>query len=267
MCKVGDGDKNKTSDIKKLVRQQFGRTAASYVTSEVHAEGADLQTLVRWLQPLPSWNVLDVATGGGHVVRALAPYVSSLVASDLTKDMLETARAHLTQSGCSNVSYVLADAESLPFLDETFDAVTCRVAAHHFPNPRRFVEEAYRVLTKGGKFLIIDNTVPENEALAAFQNSLETLRDPSHVACLAESEWVHLFSSAVFRIQKVSRFTKIHNFHNWLTRMVTSEDQAELVATFVRGASAAEKQHFRILEDGGVIESWAAETMVLLGQK
>lgn len=267
MSKDHDEDKYETPDAKKLVMQQFGRTARLYVTSEVHAQGSDLQTLVQWLQPQASWTVLDVATGGGHVVRNLAPYVRTLVATDLTKGMLETAREHLTQSGCFNVSYVLADAESLPFLDETFDAVTCRVAAHHFPNPRRFVEEAYRVLADNGKLLIIDNITPEDAGLAAFHNTLETLRDASHVRCLTEQEWTRLLSSAGFQVQKVTRFTKTQNFHDWLTRMVASKDQAERVENFIRGASSTAKQYFRITEKDGVVESWSSETMILLGHK
>ncbi|NEU31006.1 class I SAM-dependent methyltransferase [bacterium LRH843] len=65
-------------------------------------------------------------------------------------------------------------------------------AAHHFPNPARFIAEVARVLTPNGKFILIDNVVPDDKQLAAFINTFEKLRDDSHVRCLSMNEWLHL---------------------------------------------------------------------------
>lgn len=118
--------------IKETVKDQFARNAEKYVTSETHAKGDDLALMVEWMQPKGDWTVLDIATGGGHVTKHLSPHVAHIFATDLTREMLATAQRHLSRT-CENVWYMVADAEELPFLDQTFDVVTCRIAAHHFP--------------------------------------------------------------------------------------------------------------------------------------
>ncbi len=95
-------------DFKSLVKEQFGRNAEKYVRSATHAQGRDLVQFIEWLQPQASQIALDVATGGGHTAKALAPHVKRVFATDLTPTMLATARQPLTASGCDNVYYVAA---------------------------------------------------------------------------------------------------------------------------------------------------------------
>lgn len=97
-----------TDSIKERVQAQFGQHAESYVTSEGHAHGTDLGLAVEWLHPTAHDAALDIATGGGHVAKSLAPYVHHVTVTDLTVRMLETARDHLTESGVQNAQYVLA---------------------------------------------------------------------------------------------------------------------------------------------------------------
>jgi ubiquinone/menaquinone biosynthesis C-methylase UbiE len=127
-------------EIKAIVQEQFARNAEKYVKSESHAKANDLSEMIDWLVPNSSWVALDIATGGGHVTKALSPHVGQVFSTDLTHQMLEAAKRHLDVA-CKNVWYVIADSESLPFLDEAFDVVVCRIAPHHFPNPDRFVSE------------------------------------------------------------------------------------------------------------------------------
>ncbi|MDE3230774.1 MAG: methyltransferase domain-containing protein, partial [Chloroflexota bacterium] len=107
-----------------LVAATFAPNAEAYVTSESHAGGADLARLVEVAAPTSADHALDVSTGGGHTALALAPHVARMVASDLTPRMLAAARAHHIAQGATNVDYVIADAERLPFLDASFDLVT-----------------------------------------------------------------------------------------------------------------------------------------------
>jgi ubiquinone/menaquinone biosynthesis C-methylase UbiE len=223
-------------DVKHTVQQQFGRAADQYVTSLTHARGPDLALLVEWLHPQPDWHCLDIATGGGHVAKTLAPSVARVVASDLTPAMLHAARRHLRDAGCHNVDFVIADAENLPFLEETFDAVTCRIAPHHFPNPDRFVAEAARVLKPGGKLLLIDNVAPEDAECAAFLNTLEKLRDPSHVRCPSVREWEAWLSGAGLRVVRSRPRRKRMEFMPWVRRMATSDHHVAAVEAFVRTA-------------------------------
>ena len=141
-----------------LVQQKFGAAAADYATSTVHAKGESLARLVELVGPQRHWRVLDVATGAGHTALALAPHVARVVASDITDEMLAEAAMLAAQRGLANVETVHADAAALPFADQSFDLVTCRLAAHHFPDPAAFIAESWRVLKPGGIFALVDNS-------------------------------------------------------------------------------------------------------------
>ena len=146
---------------KQQSQERFGRFAPSYVTSAGHARGAELERLLALAAPQAEWRALDVATGGGHTALKIAPHVRQIVASDLTPAMLEAARAHIGLQA-PNAAFTAADAEALPFADEAFDLLTCRIAPHHFPDVFAFVRECARVLKPGGRLVVQDLTVPDD---------------------------------------------------------------------------------------------------------
>ena len=135
---------------KTLVQEQFGKTAASYLTSTPHAKGASLERLVALTAPQKNWRVLDVATGGGHVAYTFAPHVARIWATDITQEMLDMVKAEAQKRGLANVRTAYAKAEALPFEDASFDLVTCRIAPHHFDSIPEFLAEVHRVLKPGG---------------------------------------------------------------------------------------------------------------------
>ncbi|MEA2976124.1 MAG: hypothetical protein QOF19_1644 [Alphaproteobacteria bacterium] len=120
-------------------------------------------------------SVLETAAGTGIVTRALArslPATASIVATDLNQPMLDSAAA---RESSARVTWRQADAQSLPFKDQSFDTVVCQFGVMFFPNKRAAYREALRVLKPGGRFLfnvwdrIEDNEIPHVviEALAA----------------------------------------------------------------------------------------------------
>jgi ubiquinone/menaquinone biosynthesis C-methylase UbiE len=211
------------TDTRDLVRRQFGAHAERYVESEWHAKGESLDRLVELAEPQSHWRVLDIATGGGHTALALAPHVGEVVATDLTRAMLDAARAFLESRGTRNVSFREADATSLPFGEGEFDLVTCRIAAHHFPDVAGFVREVLRVLRPGGRALVIDNIVPEDRAAAEFINRFEQLRDPSHNWAYNLPEWIGFFQAAGFSEIQAERFFKAREFEEWADRLSVDE--------------------------------------------
>ena len=164
------------------------------MTSVTHASGPDLAHLLEMAQPEAHWQVLDIATGGGHTALTFAPHVASVVASDLTPAMLEQAAAHIRAQNIHNVSYREAAATELPFAGESFDLVTCRIAAHHFPDAQRFVHESARVLRPGGLLLLQDQMLPAHRPSAIWIDNFERLRDPSHNCAYSESGWRAMFA-------------------------------------------------------------------------
>jgi ubiquinone/menaquinone biosynthesis C-methylase UbiE len=255
------------SEIKKLVQDQFGHNALKYVTSESHAKGKDLQLVGEWLQPKADWRALDVATGGGHVAKVLSECCHHVVATDLTKSMLEVASNHLKQHKCENITFVVADAENLPFLDQTFDAVTCRIAAHHFPNPKRFLQEVSRVLKNDGKFLFIDNVAPEPEPLNLFMNTFEQLRDESHVKCRSVNEWTEWAAKAglVVEISQIHR--KTYDFPSWVERTARSKQQIQEVEKFILEADPLMHDYFSVVIENGRISTLQVDEWRVLFRK
>lgn len=255
-----------SQSIKQKVQQQFGQHAQKYVTSSTHAKGSDLVLLKDWLEVNFSSVVLDIATGGGHAVKSLAPYVAQVFATDLTYQMLETAKRHL-DSYATNIFYVVADAESLPFLENTFDAITCRIAAHHFPNPHLFVKEVSRVLKPGGKFVLIDNIAPEDKDLDHFVNKLEKLRDDSHVRSYSVSEWTRWFEQANLSLVKADHRKKVFHYPDWVRRTTNSEEQVKTVDAHLLSASKPIQEYFSIETLDGSLQSITIDEWMVLVEK
>ena len=235
---------------KSLVQKQFGAHAAGYVTSAVHARGPSLQRLVELAAPSKEWRVLDVATAAGHTALAFAPHVAHVVATDLTPEMLREATKLAHERGVKNVEFGPADAEALPFPDASFDLVTCRIAAHHFPDVPAFVAEARRVLKSGGTLGLVDNIAPDadttadfsatalSEAAAAY-NAFEKLRDPSHGRALTTGEWADLLGHQGFEVAHKEHLTKEMEFAPWAARMDVNADDTRTLVAMLDAASPA----------------------------
>jgi ubiquinone/menaquinone biosynthesis C-methylase UbiE len=202
-----------------LTQRKFGKAAADYAASAVHAKGASLARMIALVQPKPSWRLLDVATGAGHTALAFAPHVAKVTASDITDAMLAEAKRLAVERGLANVRTARANAEDLPFPDTSFDLVTCRLAAHHFAKPAAFVAESFRVMMPGGVFALVDNIAPEDASLARAYNALEKLRDPSHARCLTLPEWLSLLRRAGFEVAHSEVMDQEIAFSPWAARM------------------------------------------------
>ncbi|SDN76088.1 Methyltransferase domain-containing protein [Psychrobacillus sp. OK028] len=252
--------------IKNKVQEVFSKNAEKYVTSSTHAKGSDLSLIPSWLDLPTNSIVLDIATGGGHVVKALAPYASQVFATDLTYQMLEAAKRHLDQTE-SNISYVIADAESLPFLENTFDAVTCRIAPHHFPHPDKFVKEVARVLKHGGRFLLIDNIAPEEKELDEFVNILEKLRDESHNRSCSINEWKTWFEEADLTLLKAEARKKTFDYPDWVRRTTMSEEQVKRVDSHLLLANDSIINYFSIQTSNESIQSITIDEWMALAIK
>jgi SAM-dependent methyltransferase len=181
--------------------------AEGYRTSESHATGDDLETLVAWCEPGEGKTALDVATGGGHVARRLREEGSTVVTSDPAPGMKPDVICH---------------AEDLPFADGAFDVVTSRIAPHHFEDIRTAVKEMARV---SNRLVVIEDTL----YLSDQQEQAETLRDPTHVRSYTEAEWKEHLEAAGLTIEKVAFFEKVHALDEWLARTGCEGDEAARV--------------------------------------
>lgn len=215
MTTTPDPDAGLPGDSKTLSRDRFGAFAQTYVQSATHAAGYDLDRLLAVADPQPGWTALDIATGGGHTALKLAPHVRQMVAADIAIPMLNAARTFITGQGAANVTFVGTDAEALAFADATFDLVTCRIAAHHFPDVYAFVRECARVLKPGGRLVIQDHDNPTDRAAADWLDTFERLRDPGHHRIYAQYEWEGLFADCGLTVEKAEPLRRPAHLLTW----------------------------------------------------
>jgi demethylmenaquinone methyltransferase/2-methoxy-6-polyprenyl-1,4-benzoquinol methylase len=121
------------------------------------------RTMVRELRPSAQDRVLDVATGTGMVAAALVRSSGcAVVALDQSAPMLEGARRRIEGDAMlrDRVSIVRGEAESLPFADGEFDAVTFTYLLRYVDDPAATLRELTRVLKPGGRIASLEFAVP-----------------------------------------------------------------------------------------------------------
>ncbi|GMA49746.1 putative methyltransferase YcgJ [Alicyclobacillus contaminans] len=253
---------------KDSVRRQFSQNAGDYRDEPVFAEGEDLRRMVESVALHGTETLLDVGAGAGHTALAFAPHVRECVGCDLTEQMVDVANQFARQKQIENVRFVVGDAEDLHFKDASFDLVTCRFAAHHFPAVSKALAEISRVLKPGGTFLLVDHYAPEDDELDAFVNTLDRMRDPSHVREHRLSEYRDWFLEVGLSYREVSRWDIRLAFDNWVQRARTPLPMRQRLVEHLQSASPACKETFSVtLDDAGLPVSFCLKCALIHGVK
>jgi SAM-dependent methyltransferase len=207
-----------------LVTAQFGPRAAAYVASAVHAGGADLEQLSAFAARGPAnARALDLGCGGGHAAFHIAPHVGQMVAYDMSVDMLNAVSRTAADKGLGNIVTRQGVAETLPFPDRSFDLVVSRFSAHHWNDLSAGLAEARRVLKDDGRAVFIDVVAPPSPLCDTHLQTIELLRDMSHVRNYSASAWLTALKEAGFVSGiKTARRLRLE-FTSWVTRMRTPD--------------------------------------------
>ncbi|HXX25863.1 MAG TPA: class I SAM-dependent methyltransferase [Pseudolabrys sp.] len=120
--------------------------------------------LARRVQEAKPERVLEIAAGTGVVTRAMTralPPSARITATDLNEPMINHAKTKLTDS---RITWKVADAQTLPFDDQSFDALVCQFGAMFFPDKIKAYKEARRVLKPGGRYFFnVWDRITDNE--------------------------------------------------------------------------------------------------------
>ena len=236
----------------QTVQSQFDPRAQAYMTSAVHAAGPDLQharTLVSKAVPAAA-QALDIGCGAGHLSLALAPYVGRLIAFDPSPGMLGAVSTAAAAKGLSQIETKQGNAESLPFTDCRFHLVCNRYSAHHWTRLQAAVREVARVLAPGGHALIIDTLGQDDALVDTFMQSMELLRDISHVRNRSRAEWRSLLQSAGMIELDYAEWPTRLEFASWVERMRTPADRAAVIRSLQESAPQEVRQALQIEPDG-----------------
>jgi SAM-dependent methyltransferase len=234
-------------DQQQLSVSQFGSKAGNYLTSAVHATGADLERLAALANRQRPARALDLGCGAGHASFALARGgAQRITAYDPAADMLAVVAKEAAARGHGAIETRTGGAEVLPFADQAFDLVVTRYSAHHWASVPRAMAECARVTAPGGRLVVIDVIAPETPLFDTCLQVIEFLRDASHVRDYRLSEWSAMQQAAGFQHPAVSAWKLPQEFQPWVERIGTPPERvAALKAVFAQLPSEV-REYFQI---------------------
>ena len=126
------------------------------------------QRAIDLLDPMGNERILDVATGTGDVVIEVAKRNLSvkIFGIDFSQRMLDLGRIKIARNGYNQaVSLQIGSGECLPFADESFDGVICAFGIRNFADVQLGLREFFRVLKPGGRVVVLEFSIPQNQFL------------------------------------------------------------------------------------------------------
>src|SRR5580700_6826433 len=201
------------------IRERFTETADAFARTVRRTRVEEAEELAeRATASLPNAEkmlAIDLACGPGTYTRPLAARVRHAIGADVTPAMVEKARAEAARDGISNIEFVCADIYALPFADGAAGIVSCGYAFHHMTDVAGALAEMARVLQPGGRVAITDIIVREG-CDAAFQNSVECVRDPSHTITQSAANFRALIRNLGLRVVSEHLHDNWHDFDVWM---------------------------------------------------
>ncbi|MDZ4168922.1 MAG: bifunctional demethylmenaquinone methyltransferase/2-methoxy-6-polyprenyl-1,4-benzoquinol methylase UbiE [Coriobacteriia bacterium] len=149
--------------VKGIFSSIAGRYDSFNAVASMGIDRSWRRQLVKACAIQPTDRVLDLCAGTGDVALAIAAQAgpAEVIVTDFTPEMLEIAREKGSAfDGRTKLTFQLADAQALPFEDESFDVVTVAFGVRNLPERERNFAEVKRVLRPGGRYVILEFSRP-----------------------------------------------------------------------------------------------------------
>lgn len=153
---------------KQQVEQMFDNISGNYdLLNRILSMGIDVSWRKKVVKSVKKENpksILDIATGTGDLAIAMAKATDAKITGfDLSAGMLEVGKVKVKEENLQDqIEMIQGDAENMPFEDNSFDAITVSFGVRNFENLEKGLNEIYRVLKPGGKFIILEFSQPES---------------------------------------------------------------------------------------------------------
>ena len=144
-------------NAKDRTKQHFNETASEYNSSGNGKFVAPMyEDLLNEIGKIPGGKLLDIGCGNGNLFNCIQDKKYELYGVDFAEKMISEAKINCGEKAL----FFTADAEKLPFDDNTFDILTCNASFHHYIHPDAVLKEMCRVLKKGGTLIIGEPYIP-----------------------------------------------------------------------------------------------------------
>lgn len=209
---------------KEQVEQMFDNISGKYdLLNRILSMGIDVRWRKKVVKSVKKANpktVLDIATGTGDLAIQIAKSTQAQITGfDLSAGMLEVGRKKVAKEKLDDrIEMIQGDAENMPFENNSFDVITVAFGVRNFENLKKGLDEIYRVLKPGGKFIILEFSQPESfpmKQLYAFysKNILPKIgkqisKDESAYTYLPDSVKAFPYGEEMKKILKNSNFSK-----------------------------------------------------------
>lgn len=111
--------------------------------------------------------------------------------------------------------------------------------------------------------VIIDTLLPEDPEIAEFYQTMEKMRDPTHVQAHTETEWTDMIKEANFIVHETKTFPKTHDFQEWARRAGLNRDGVQRLNRFFAEAPAKVQDYFQIETFAGEVESYTDQKILV----
>ena len=236
------------------IREAFSRQADGFESAHMNFSSKEyLGYVASKIAPEKTDTVLEVAAGTCACGRAIAPHVAKVTCLDITPAMLSIGKETAKTERIENIDFVIGDAAELPFPDNSFDIVLSRLAFHHFPDINQPFAEMVRILKPSGKLVLIDMET-EEEPLRKIADSIEKMRDSSHVRNLSQKEMFSLYRKHGMTVSCRETVRMPMILQNWLDHTKTPETiQSEIKTLMKKEISGGKKTGFSPYCHGGEV--------------
>ena len=229
--------------------------------------------------------VLDIASGTGEPAFSIAAKAETgkVYATDLSEEMLAIAKASAQERGINNIEFKVADVSKLPFSDNFFDKISCRMGFMFFPDMQLAAKEIFRVCKNGGKMAVsVWGTAEDNDWSTTitkvlskhFEISRPPANAPGMFRCATPGLMKQLFENAGFENVKEETIFGTVDFETaenyWLNRTEMSESVVALLSKTTEETRNKIKADLLAecngkLTNGRLIMNWSS--LIISGEK